>query len=355
MKTVVRKLMQMTGAFAPFRLANRNRALVLMYHRFSYQEDPATTSARAFCEHLQYLTSHYRVVPLSQIADCLTRGESLPPGLAAITIDDGYQDSYDIAFPLLRRYGAPATLFVVTDFIERKTWLWTDKLKFMMPRTTRKWVEVSLKDQLSRIELSDDRSKQLAASHINSLLKAQSDQSKEEALYKLSNALGVTLPDSPPDEYHPLTWDQVCELDAGGVEIGSHTVTHPILTRTEPLQLHAELSQSKTRLETVLKRKVDLFCYPNGNYNEQVVRETERAGYRCAVTTDFGLNDSTIAPLLLKRIPAESDLARFMQITSGFEQVKTRLIKAPFLAGRKSALKPPQTLGRYTQNHEISQ
>ena len=75
MKTVVRKLMRVTGAFTPFRLANRNRTLILMYHRFSHQEDPQATSARAFREHLQYLTAHYRIVPLSQIADHLASGK----------------------------------------------------------------------------------------------------------------------------------------------------------------------------------------------------------------------------------------------------------------------------------------
>ncbi len=346
MKTVIRKLMQVTGAFTPFRLANRNRALILMYHRFSRQEDPSATSARAFGEHLNYLTAHYRLVSLSQIADYLASGQGLPPGLAAITIDDGYQDSYEIALPLLQRYKAPATLFVVTDFIDRAAWLWTDKLKYMLPRTTRRWVEISLKNLHSRIELNDDRSKQLAAAHINSLLKTQSEKCKEQALFELSNALGVTLPHTASEEFQPLTWEQVCELDQSGVEIGSHTVTHPVLTATERLQLHAELSQSKTRLEGILQRKVDLFCYPNGNYDEQVMQETERAGYRCAVTTDFGLNDSASAPLRLKRIAAESDLGRFIQTTSGFEQVKTKLNKARFLASSKAALKQPQILER---------
>src|ERR1044071_872982 len=99
MKTVVRNLMRLSGAFTPFRLANRHRALILMYHRFSHQEDPAAISARAFRQHLEYLSAHYRVVPLSSIADYLTSGKRLPPRLAVITIDDGYQDCYEIALP----------------------------------------------------------------------------------------------------------------------------------------------------------------------------------------------------------------------------------------------------------------
>ena len=344
MKTVVRNLLHQTGAFAPFRLANRNKALILMYHRFTNDENGAATSARAFERHLQYLTTHYRIVPLSQIADILSQGKSLPPRLAVITIDDGYQDAYEVAFPLLRRYKVPATLFVVTDFIERKTWLWTDKLKFMTPRTSARWLEVSLNDSISRVELSDARSRQLAAAHINSLLKRQPNQYKEQAISKISDSLGVALPDAPPDEFRPLSWPEVCELDRAGIEIGSHTVSHPILTRIDSQRLQYELCESKARLEAVLGRRVDLFCFPNGDYDRQVVREVESAGYRCAVTTDYGLNDESIAPLCLRRLAAENDLSRFVQSSSGFEAAKNRFTVARFSAPRKQAV-GGQTLG----------
>jgi peptidoglycan/xylan/chitin deacetylase (PgdA/CDA1 family) len=343
MKRALRNLLRASGAFAPFRLVNRNRALILMYHRFSEVEDQAATSARAFRAHLDYLSSRYRLVPLSEIAGYLTRGEALPPRLAAITIDDGYRDTYEIALPLLKEYKAPATLFVVTDFIERKTWLWTDKLKFILPRTTRTSLEVSLKDNLSRIELSDDQSRQLAAAQVNALLKCQANQLKDKTLDELSNSLGVVLPETPPEEFHPLTWNQVIELDRAGVEIGSHTVTHPILTRTDAMQLRAELRQSKALLEMMLKRPVDLFCYPNGDYDQQVVRETAAAGYRSAVTTDFGLNGSQVAPLLLKRIPAASDLAQFAQDTCGFQKVGAGFRKIHQLVARPAAMQSAQS------------
>jgi peptidoglycan/xylan/chitin deacetylase (PgdA/CDA1 family) len=335
MKRVVRNLLRVSGAFAAFRLANRNKALILMYHRFTNHEDGTATSARAFERQLQYLTTHYHMVPLSQIAETIRQGKSLPPRLAAITIDDGYQDAYEIAFPLLRRYRVPATLFVVTDFIERKTWLWTDKLKFMTPRTSARWLEVSLNDSISRVELSDARSRQLAAAHINSLLKRESNQCKELAISKISDSLGVALPDAPPDEFRPLGWDEVCELDRTGIEIGSHTVTHPILTRIDNQRLQYELCESKARLEAVLGRKVDLFCFPNGDYDRQVVREVEGVGYRCAVTTDYGLNDEAITPLLLRRIAAENDLSRFVQSSSGFEAAKSTFRAAQFSATGK--------------------
>src|SRR5689334_15185473 len=118
------------GAFAAFRIANRRKLLILTYHRFSHGDEPAKTSAAAFTEQLAYLRAHYTIVPLSSIA----RGDPPPPGSVAITIDDGYRDAYDVAYPILRRFDASATIFVVTDFIDGRDWLWTDKVRFIARR-----------------------------------------------------------------------------------------------------------------------------------------------------------------------------------------------------------------------------
>ena len=330
MKKAVLDWMRRTGAFTPFRLANRNKALILMYHRFSHFEGREATLARAFRSHLEYLTKHYHLVPLSRLAALLADGRGVPPGLAAITIDDGYHDTYEVALPLLRRYQAPASLFVVTDFIDRKKWLWTDKLRFMMARTEVRSLDLSLGDFSARIELPDAQSRQQAAAAINARLKTLPEARKEAVILDISRALGVALPDEPPDEFSPLSWDEVRELDAAGVEVGSHTVTHPILTRVEVRQLRHELTASKARLEEMLGRPVPLFCYPNGNYNERVVREVERAGYDVAVSSDYGMNGLASSPLLLRRISAENDLSRFVQSTSGFDGARIKLRSARF-------------------------
>jgi hypothetical protein len=132
-KNSILTLLYSSGAFSLFRLANRNRALILNYHRFSAERNSEATWVSAFAEQLEYLTAHYRIVPLATIAENPGRGEGLR-SLAAITIDDGYRDAYDIAFPILRRYRVPATVFVVTDFVGRRAWLWTDKMRYLLQR-----------------------------------------------------------------------------------------------------------------------------------------------------------------------------------------------------------------------------
>src|SRR5262245_13279654 len=124
MKESALNLLRVTGAFAPFRWAHRRQALIITYHRLGGREDGARISARAFAEQTRYLAAHYTLVPLSHLADCWGRRE-IPPRLAAITIDDGYRDAYEIAFPILRKHRAPATVFVVTEFVDGMAWLWT--------------------------------------------------------------------------------------------------------------------------------------------------------------------------------------------------------------------------------------
>ncbi|MCI0490338.1 MAG: polysaccharide deacetylase family protein, partial [Blastocatellia bacterium] len=291
MKQAVLNMMKATGAFAPFRFVNRNKALVVMYHRISHTEKPGATSAHAFAEQLEYLTTHYRLVPLSVLAESLSNGRKLEPGTAAITIDDGYRDTYEIAFPLLRHYDAPATVFVVTDFVDGKTWLWTDKLRYLATRTEEENLEAAIAGRSLSVSLTCETSRLEAAASVNSLLKSLPDREKDLSIERIASSLGLELPATPPFEFSSLTWEHLREMDSAGIEIGSHTVTHPVLTNITREQLRWELGESRARIASVLDHDVKLFCYPNGDSDPDVRREVERAGYTCAVTTAPGFND----------------------------------------------------------------
>ncbi|MGH9838075.1 MAG: polysaccharide deacetylase family protein [Blastocatellia bacterium] len=324
-KAAILNLMQASGAFDLMRFAARRQALILTYHRFSEGDEPDRTPARAFVEQLEYLTRHYRIVPLGRLVEHLNSPEPVPPGLAAITIDDGYRDAYEIAYPLLRRYEAPATLFVVAEFADRRCWIWTDKARYLCTRANRQWLTTTINGHESWLELGDEASRRLTALRLNDLLKKLTNDAKEEAIERLARTLGIFVPEAPPEELSPITWDQARELDRNGIEIGSHTMTHPILTNITDDQLRRELYESRLRLEEVLGRRVEQFCYPNGDTDERVQCEVARAGYRVAVTSVNGLNNRGDDPLTLRRVHTEHDLAHFLQSTSGFEQLKNKV------------------------------
>jgi peptidoglycan/xylan/chitin deacetylase (PgdA/CDA1 family) len=325
MKQALVTAMHKSGVFAPFRVVNRGKTPILMYHRFSESEGGVSTSARCFSEQVDYLSDHYELVPLSALAGYLTSGKRVPRGLAVITIDDGYRDCYDIAFPILRQRNIPATLFVVTGFVDQVTWLWTDKVRYLTERTTGSLLEARIGDQQLRIKLNGTASRLKVAAQVNSGLKVIDDEAKDAAVLEMAASLGVSLPDAPPSEFFPVTWEQAREMDSNGIEIGSHTVTHPILTQTSTQRLRYELSESRSRLESALGHKVDLLGYPNGDHDRSVREEASRAGYNCAVAAEYGLNNGDSNPLALKRLHSEPDLARFVKNTSGFDAIRNML------------------------------
>ncbi|QQS47191.1 MAG: polysaccharide deacetylase family protein [Acidobacteriota bacterium] len=324
-KQTMLNMMMKTGAFDLMRVAHRKTALILTYHRFSEREEYGKTAAGVFAEQLDYLSTHYRIVPLTAMIERLSDSEPLPEGMAAITIDDGYTDSWEIAYPLLRRYNAPATIYVVADFMDGRAWLWTDKARYLADTAAPQRLELELEGGELRLDLSDTASRLASSERINDLLKLLPDEVKDETIERLSAMLGVEIPSIPPGEFSSINADQALEMDRNGVAVGSHTMTHPILTNISEQRLARELQGSKARLEEVLGRRVEQFCYPNGDNDQRVRRQVEAAGYRGAVTCLGGLNASGADPLALRRIHTEPDFAHFLQNICGLEQLKTEL------------------------------
>jgi peptidoglycan/xylan/chitin deacetylase (PgdA/CDA1 family) len=263
------------------------------------------------------------VLPLSEVERRLRGRQRLPPATAAITVDDGYSDFHDIAWPMLRQRKVPATVFVVTDFVDRRRWIWTDKIPFVMARVRADRVSVDVAGTRIDATLKSDGARRMAATRVNAVLKRQPDEAKDAHIDQIAAQCGVPLPAAPPVEHGSCSWAQLREMQSSGIDIGSHTVTHPVLTRVPADRLRGELEASRGRVEEMLGHPVSLFCYPNGAYNRIVRDAVERAGYRLAVTSDSGLNDATVDPLAFRRIHnEEEDLTHFLQSTSGFEEAK---------------------------------
>jgi peptidoglycan/xylan/chitin deacetylase (PgdA/CDA1 family) len=283
------------GGIRAVRWMNRKSVRILMYHRFA---EPSALASQ--CEHIR---RHYRPVSLSQVAGWLKNGDPLPENALAVTVDDGYRDFAAVAYPVFREYGIPVTVFVVTDFLDGKLWLWVDHVRYAFRRAGRPAEEGR--------KLVED-------------LKRLPNAERLKALAELPGALGITLPEEPPAEYQPLAWEEVRRLASEGVEFGPHTKTHPILSAVSSREeLQEEIAGSKRRLEEILGRSAAHFCYPNGSsrdINENVVAATRAAGFETAVTTTPGLNHRFAEPYLLRRIGAEPNLPPlyFHQLAAAF-------------------------------------
>lgn len=312
-----------TGAFAPFRFLNRAKVPILMYHRFSRDNNFNATSAETLTKHLEYLTKHYKIIPLSELVAKLKNNEPIAPNTAVITIDDGYDDAFEIAFPIFKNFNASATLFVVTDFLDGKIWIWTDKARYLLFNTKLTEFDFEIGAKKFEIKLTDKNSRLNFATKINSELKKLSTPERDEKINELAKIAQSELPSLPPREFAPISWTSAWEMDKNGVTIESHTVTHPILTNIDENELAFELTKSREVLQEKLNREIKIFCYPNGNVASRESQAVSQANYDCAVTTEIRLSTATDNLFLLPRIDAEPEMTRFIQSTSGFDNLKS--------------------------------
>ena len=305
LKTAARTAFHRAGGLGIARWLNRNGLRILMYHRFSDRDALARQ-----CAHIR---AHYAPVSMAQVADWLSSGTPLPQNALAVTVDDGYRDFYQIAFPVFREYQIPATVYLVSSFLDRELWLWVDQVQYAF-----------LHGQAPRAELATAQSRKRAGRRTIESLKRIPNADRLRILAELPEQLKVSLPREAPPEYEPLRWEEVREMARAGFEFGAHTRTHPVLSRlTGGEALAEEIAGSKRQIERQAGMPVNHFCYPNGSnedFGPEAVEAVRAAGFHTAVTTEPGLNYPGVNRFQLARIGVEPglDADYFARCSAGF-------------------------------------
>src|SRR5688572_16222992 len=235
-----------------------NRLSILIYHRVVDRRDPHRPDdldAATFAGQAALLRSCCHVLPLGDAVRMLRAGR-LPPRAAAITFDDGYLDNYTVARPILETYQLPATFFIATAFLEGGC-MWNDQVieAVRAPRATR--LDVSDLG-LGSFDLESAGQRQAAALRLIELLKYRSPPERSALVGDIQERLGGAAPSLMMREEH------VAALARGGMEIGAHTVTHPILARLDDAAARHEIAASRATLERIVRAPVSHFAYPNG-------------------------------------------------------------------------------------------
>jgi len=290
------------------RWLHRKRVTVLCYHRFHLQH---ATQFRWQCD---YLRKHHRVISMRELTQLLRDGGSPPPNAVVLTVDDGHRDFYTGAFPILREYGFPATMYLPTAFLDRaegREWLWFDRFTYAFHHSPLSQVKAPpLAPGGPSTSFRLDSAAERATASAQVAVSAQWLLSRDRDVYcdHLADALGIRIPETPPEEFAPLSWDEVRIMAQSGIECGAHTVTHPILETIKTAEeLTFEIAHCKLRVEQELQAPAAHFAYPSGRANEipasakQIVR---RVGFETAVTTLSGQVGQGDDPLWLRRIGA---------------------------------------------------
>ncbi len=303
------------------RAALRHDVRILAYHRvlesvepedFRFDLDLISASSDAFREQIAIVKRRCSSMRFDELIDRLDRGQSLPRRAALITFDDGYDDNYRIAWPILRDAGVSAMFFVSTGHIESGRPYAYDWLTHM--------VCVTRADRLQAPELAVDwplpetlQGRRAVASELLDRIKTLDAGAQQALIARLQRDWSLPAEGGHPD-CRPMTWSQLREMREGGMEVGSHGVDHQMLAKMTPAAMREELVASKCAIERELGGEAQVISYPVGGsdaYDAVVISAVREAGYRLGCSYRAGPEPMRQESRYeLRRIPVERDVGR---------------------------------------------
>jgi len=298
------------------KVCQQHPCIILLYHRITDKSSKYHNQGRAmhhpamhFKSEILYLKRNYQILTMDEVIRHLKSGVGFRKPAVAITFDDGYLDNYTLACPVLKKHGVPATIYLSTGLIGTSQRIWTDQIEFMLLETRKGQLGLPklLGDKELRIKTKEE--KEQVSNEITEALKKRPDAERTEIMRQLFKSLEINDNHGKNcEERVMLNWDEVQKMAKNGITIGSHSHTHPILSRMPIQKGKEEILESKKIIEENLGIKVKHFAFPNGkeeDFNEELRDYCRDIGFESVASVIYGTNNASKGdPLNLKRISA---------------------------------------------------
>jgi len=288
--------------------------LILTYHRVGVGGVPIYSwlETEAFEAQMRYLRQHFEIISLDALLYAVQNGAPANTRAVAITFDDGYLGTYTEAFPILRKYRIPATVYLTVGSIESGEAAWYDRLFLALQVMQSETLECAW-HPFRRFILGDKASRIAATEKLVQYLRTVPDGKLKALCAEIESR--VRLPEKELRGCM-LTWNHVREMQAAGITFGSHTMSHAVVAQLSKDDLESELRLSKQIIEARTAASVQHFAYPFGRPADcggEATAVLKRLGYSSAVTTVEGTNVPFADPFALKRasIGTSTSLSQF--------------------------------------------
>ena len=331
MKRIVSRIayqaLALSGVFRLAERRHRSALRILMYHGVHEggghpldNFDGLELHVDRFAWQMEHLKKNFDVVGTEA---CLKQGDGHRPR-AAVTFDDAYASVHSLAFPILKRLGLPATVFVPIDFVLGRKAMWWDRLRVAIRATGSPSLEVVYGGKSRTLELKSLEDKKRALRALAEDMKLLPTEEREAVLASILEA--ATGRGDVVTGREPMTVAEISEMADGGISFESHGLTHRSLPSLTEDEVWRELTESKRVLEGWTRKPVTWFAYPYGHHDPRTARLLEKAGYRAAVTTKNGFAKRD-APMCLDRLGIGDPISRpqFLGALSGVRGLITSL------------------------------
>jgi len=275
---------------------NRTCFLIAAYHRiltapadFGFDANVLSATPEEFEREIRFIQRYFRVISFAELKDILASSAPPPPNVLLLTFDDGYRDNFEHAYPILRRYQVPATVFVAAGYIDTGRTPWWDEVNYLLKKTP----QTSLHLESLPSWRFEGGARAAAIEALLATLKKLPQPQVEEVLAELRLRSEVAIPLELSRDLM-ATWAQLREMSQQGIEIGAHSLTHPVLANvpTEE-QLRREVAEPRALIERQIGQPVRTFAYPVGgpeHFDARVVAQVRACGYDFAVSYVHGVN-----------------------------------------------------------------
>lgn len=287
---------------------------ILAYHRivdirdessFSCDVELVSASCAEFRWQMDYVAQNYCPITFRDLARCLDQGDSLPERPVIVTFDDGYEDTYLNAFPILEACCVPFTLFLTTGSLETGWHYWFVEVAELVKAAATQGVGFSIEG--CRFSERGEGLDSLCNDVLRTM-KSLPNNRRKAAVEELRSQISLVGCDRT-DWARPIGADQVAIMAKSIAEIGAHSVNHPIMTNIDDDDLEFELLQSKHSVEAITDAACDVFAYPDGmesSYDSRVMNAAKNAGFRLACTYVPGVNEiDQLMDFELRRVHVE--------------------------------------------------
>ncbi|MBA6290443.1 polysaccharide deacetylase family protein [Colwellia sp. MB3u-4] len=285
------------------------------YHRIGDMNkspfDPNVFSCteELFEKHIQFYNDTFCVISVDDLINIINKNEFIHKKYALITFDDGYIDNYSIAFPILKKYCTPAAFFIATNHLDSPGIPWWDEIAWIIRHS--KVALIKFCDWNEAIDISTGTIT-LNIRTILKKIKQDKMRSMEDKIKELENICQSKMTDNARDTKLFMDWEQVKEMSESRMHIGSHTLSHNILSHLSKKQQNEEIVLSKKRIEEKLGIKVTSFAYPVGGkaaFTEDSKLLVEQANYELAFSFIPGIisNLNKKERYQYKRLPVDNN------------------------------------------------
>lgn len=290
----------MAGLFIWLRRLFKKEVIILAYHRildthdnsiYLFDEELISANSETFLWQIKFLKKHYDVISFSELSERLAGNKTLTGRELIITFDDGFSDNYSNAYRLLNSVDIPAAFYISTGYIGGDKTFWFNEVVHAIK--VAKKLSFNMTDETYNFEATKEN-KQKAIKLVLNKLKEIPNSERLNAIESLYRDLNFKADNIPASEL-PMTWENINEMASNNMEIGSHAISHPILSRLTDEEMQQEIIDSKKTIESMTKKSCRTIAYPVGERNaftEKVQEVSEAAGYEYGLSYISGNNKS---------------------------------------------------------------